>query len=191
MIKAIIFDCFGVLYLDRAQSLQERYPNNASELRNLNVSADNGFLDRADYILAVSDLVSSTPQEIESFVSLEHSLNRPLLDMIRRDLKPRYKLGVLSNIGRGWMDDFFDVHALHGLFDTVVVSGEEGITKPHPEIYKTVASRLGVAVGECVMIDDLETNCAGADAAGMRSIHFLSNEQLKADLKKLLQSSGV
>ncbi len=191
MIKAIIFDCFGVLYIDRNQSLIEQHPEQAEQLLDLNARADYGFLDRTDYLRAASELVSSTPEAIEAFISQEHSLNHLLVSMIRDELKQNYKVGVLSNIGRGWMDDFFDVHELHGLFDAVVVSGEEGITKPHPEIYKTIAGRLGTAVGECVMIDDLETNCAGADAAGMKSIHFLSNEQLKADLKKLLQSSDV
>lgn len=96
-------------------------------------------------------------------------------------------MGLLSNIGRGWIDDFFDKHQLHDLFDAVVLSGEEGIAKPHPRIYELIAERLGVKPSECVMIDDLPENCAGADAAGMRSIFYVSNEQCLDELSALIK----
>jgi epoxide hydrolase-like predicted phosphatase len=186
MIKAIIFDCFGVLYLDAHESFAAEFPLVAQELRDINRQADYGMLGRDEYVSAVAQLTGATPESVESFVNGEHRLNEQLMDFIQSDLKTDYKIGLLSNIGREWINDFFDTHQLHDLFNAVVLSGEEGVTKPHPRIYEIMVERLGVEPHECVMIDDIADNCAGADAAGMKAIHYLSNRQMFAELKKML-----
>ncbi len=187
MTKAIIFDCFGVLYLDHRKSLAMQYPEKAEELWEVNRQSDYGFLTRRDYLKAVSELTAMTTREIEIFVQDEHTLNKGLIAYIEQELKPQHKIGLLSNIGRGWIKDFFSEHQLHEIFDTVILSGEEGIAKPHPRIFELAATRLGCATYECVMIDDLESNCAGADAAGMPSVHFKDNHQLRRTLAKLIK----
>lgn len=53
------------------------------------------------------------------------------------------------------------------LFDDVVISGEVGLRKPDPEIYRLAAQRLGLATGQCVFVDDLAPNIRGAVAVGM------------------------
>lgn len=56
-------------------------------------------------------------------------------------------------------------------FDAIVLSGELGIRKPHPEIFVEAARRIDVAPERCVFIDDLESNLAGARALGMTVLH--------------------
>lgn len=182
-ISAVVFDCFGVLYLDTRQNmLQNLPPEVAVELHDIFQQGNYGLLSREEYIKAVTTLTGQTPDEFIEVSTGGYRLNDKLIAKIR-ELKPHYKVGLLSNIGRGWIDDFFDKHQLHDLFDAVVLSGEEGIAKPHPRIYELVAERLGVPLGECVMIDDLQENCAGADAVGMKTIHFKTNEQCLAELE--------
>jgi epoxide hydrolase-like predicted phosphatase len=184
--KAIIFDCFGVLYLDVKQSLLNTLPaDRAEQLADVFTQNNYGMMTREEYVKTVSDISGMSPEEFESFTAFEHRLNMVLVDMIRT-LKKDYKIGLLSNIGRGWIQEFFDANQLHDLFDEVVLSGEEGITKPHPHIYELMASRLGLPTEACLMIDDIEANCAGADAAGMKSIHFVNNQQVTRDLQKVL-----
>lgn len=43
----------------------------------------------------------------------------------------------------------FDVH-----LDAVVVSADIGLSKPHPEIYRVAAAKLGVAVEDCLFVGD-------------------------------------
>ncbi len=93
---------------------------------------------------------------------------------------------MLSNISVDGMDAYFDQKQREQLFDASLLSGEVGLTKPHPGIFELMAERLGVETGECVMIDDIEDNCAGADAAGMKAIHYLGNQQVQRDLALLL-----
>jgi epoxide hydrolase-like predicted phosphatase len=184
--KAIIFDCFGVLYLDVKQSLLNTLPaDRAEQLADVFTQNNYGMMTREEYVKTVSDISGMSPEEFESFTAFEHRLNMVLVDMIRT-LKKDYKIGLLSNIGRGWIQEFFDANQLHDLFDEVVLSGEEGITKPHPHIYELMASRLGLPTEACLMIDDIEANCAGADAAGMKSIHFVNNQHVTRDLQKVL-----
>ena len=189
-IKAIIFDCFGVLYLDAKQSLLNTVPaERAQQLADVFMQNNYGMMTKDEYVRAVAEISGLSPQEFETFTAYEHRLNTVLVDEIR-ELKKTYKIGLLSNIGRGWIHEFFDTHQLHDLFDEVVLSGEEGITKPHPRIFEMMAERLDLEPRQCVMIDDIEANCGGADAAGMLSIHFASNEQVLRDLRKLLASSA-
>lgn len=187
MIKAIIFDCFGVFYLDAHASLVEHFPQSQAELEDLRRQTDYGFLGRQDYTEAVARLVGVSKEEVEKTILQEHAINQPLVEYIETELKPNYKIGLLSNIGRGWIQNFFDENQLHNLFDAVVLSGDEGITKPHPQIYELIAERLGVNPEVCVMIDDLPENAAGADAAGMKGIVYGNLRDLKKELAELLK----
>jgi HAD superfamily hydrolase (TIGR01509 family) len=56
-------------------------------------------------------------------------------------------------------------------FDLVVLGAALGVRKPDPEVYRRVAARLGVPVGECVVVDDHARNVRGARAAGAVVVH--------------------
>lgn len=185
-IKAIIFDCFGVLYIDNKRSLLDKVPpERLSELRDVFMGNNYGFTDRKTYLARVAEIVEMTPDAVEAYMAQEHRLNEPLVRLITNELKGRYRIGLLSNIGPDWIEDFFSRHQLHDLFDEVILSGEEGIAKPNPAIFELMAAKFGLHTGECVMIDDIEENCEGAQIAGMAAIHFRSNDQLLDELSEL------
>jgi putative hydrolase of the HAD superfamily len=85
----------------------------------------------------------------------------------------------------------FSQDELNILFDVVVESGAIGFTKPDKNAYLYVAEKLGVTPSECVMIDDREDFCAGAEAAGMSSIMYQDFEQFKNGLDILLINSNM
>ena len=184
MIRAIIFDCFGVLYVDVNHAYFSQFPELREELYDLNKQADHGFVDRETYTKTVAKLTGVSEEETARAFMKEHTVNRALIEYIRMTLKSHYKVGLVSNIGRDWMQDFFDKHALHDLFDVAVLSSEEGITKPNPLIFERAAERLEVFVDEVIFVDDRQENCDGAVAAGMRSVLYTSLEDLKESLKK-------
>lgn len=70
-------------------------------------------------------------------------------------------------------------------FDGVVVSGLERMVKPDPRIYRIFAERFGVALKDCVFIDDNKANVLGAQMVGMQALQFTSPERLRADLVEL------
>lgn len=81
------------------------------------------------------------------------------------------KLGLISN-GR----TAFQWTVIHGLdiasyFDAVLISEEEGVRKPDPEIFHRGLKRLSVAPHEAVYVGDHpEADVRGAQGAGMRAV---------------------
>ena len=96
---------------------------------------------------------------------------------------PEYRVLALTN----WSAETFPI-AL-GIFDFlhwfegIVVSGNERTRKPFPKIYDTLLERYDVSASEAVFIDDSLTNVKGAEAVGIRGIHFQSAGQLRSALK--------
>ncbi len=80
----------------------------------------------------------------------------------------------------------YDKRVLDELFDALTISGEVGLHKPQPEIYRLAAERIGVPVEECVLIDDLRENCVGAEAVGMTAVLHRGAETSVPRLEELL-----
>lgn len=57
-------------------------------------------------------------------------------------LKGKYKLAILSNIPKEWGAFFSKKFRFDKYFDEIVFSGDYGIKKPHPEIYKFLLNRF-------------------------------------------------
>lgn len=72
-----------------------------------------------------------------------------------------------------------------GVFRDTVVSGDERLLKPDPAIYRLLLARNGLAAADCVFIDDSEKNVRGAQAVGMKGIHFTTPDALRAELVAL------
>jgi 2-haloacid dehalogenase len=75
--------------------------------------------------------------------------------------------------------------AFLALFDGIVVSGDEGVIKPDPRIFRILLERYGIAPGDAVFIDDVPANAAAAATLGIHGIHFRSPALLRAELATL------
>ena len=64
-------------------------------------------------------------------------------------------------------------------FAGIVVSGEEGIIKPDPRIYRRLLDRHGIDPSRAVYIDDVAANAAAASALGIHGVHFTAPETLR------------
>ena len=67
-------------------------------------------------------------------------------------------------------------------FRDIVVSGDEMLLKPDPEIFKLFAQRNGVRLADSLFIDDSLKNVKGAEAVGMTAHHFTTPGKLRAAL---------
>jgi 2-haloacid dehalogenase len=70
-------------------------------------------------------------------------------------------------------------------FDGIVVSGDEGVMKPDPRIFRVLLSRHRIVAEEAVFIDDNPGNAEAARALGIHGIAFRSPEQLRGELAQL------
>lgn len=190
MIKAIIFDCFGVFvgnpYKERLAEVEQRDPELAERIREINRASDRGFLTREESLQHMSEMFGITPDELREEQDRGETLNLALVEYAKT-LKSKYKLGLLSNVsGRDRLELRFGAELLNQLFDVVVASGDEGFIKPEPEIYDIAASRLGFDAEYCLMVDDIREFCDGASAVGMQSVQFLSTNQAINDITLLI-----
>jgi len=189
-VKAIIFDCFGVLVLSGRQTLQHDFPHLAAELHDLTLKSDYGYISREQHSQELADLTGLKYGEAEKRYWHKGTLNTSAfewIDALRQT--GEYKIGLLSNIGKGWLDDFLPERDRLRIFDSEVLSGEVGMAKPDERIFHLMAERLSLDPMECVMIDDLIDNIEGATRSGMQGILFGTVDDAKSDLDRILQDA--
>jgi putative hydrolase of the HAD superfamily len=106
-----------------------------------------------------------------------------MVGAVKRARAAGVKTGLISNsMGAGR----YDRASFPEMFDAVVISGEEGMHKPQPEIYRLGAERAGLPPEECVFVDDLRENCEGAEAVGMTAVLHRGAETTLPRLEELL-----
>ena len=106
-----------------------------------------------------------------------------MLDAVRRARARGVRTGLVSNsMGEGR----YGRATFPELFDGVVISGEEGVHKPQREIFVLGAERVGLRPEECVFVDDLRENCAGAEAVGMTAVLHRGADSTLPRLEELL-----
>ena len=189
MIKAIIFDCFGVLV---GSGFKEVYrqaggdPNKDSDfIDDVLAAASSGMLSSRDMHQQVADKLGITIKDWSGFIGKHEQPNQELMDYIE-DLQKRYKLAILSNATHGILERKFSSYQL-ALFQVKTVSAEAGVMKPNPEIYEITAERLGVAPEECVFTDDNPLYCEAAEAVGMKGIWYQNLTQFKQELEQIIK----
>jgi epoxide hydrolase-like predicted phosphatase len=197
MIKALIFDFGGVLVRTSDWSLRRQW-----ETR---LGLGERALDQAVFNSEVARRASRgelPAGEVWVDVARSLKLDDAQLDACRRDfwandrldtelvdliqsLRPRYKTAILSNAWNDARDNFTRLFGLDKAFDLLIISAEEGVTKPDPRAYLLAAERLGVEPHEAVFVDDFIENIEGARAVGMQAIHYQPGVDVRAELKKL------
>jgi 2-haloacid dehalogenase len=70
-------------------------------------------------------------------------------------------------------------------FRGILVSGEVGLKKPDPRIFRALSERFGIAPARAVFIDDSPKNVAAAAAEGFHALHFTGAAALRRDLRQL------
>ena len=184
MIRAIIFDCFGVLCVDAFKEFVEHYAATAEDAHyyyQLRLAADRGLVPEAEFYAQLAEFSGQTPTAIRHRVHDTSVLNRPLVPLIEA-LRPHYQLGLLSNADRKFLDKFLAAGQITDLFHNVVASSDTPYVKPQREIFEHAVAQLNVEFAETLFIDDSPTNVAAAQAYGLPSIHYQDLAQLQGQL---------
>lgn len=188
MIRAIIFDCFGVLASEGWLPFKNRYfshdPSLEQQANDLSKRLNSGHLTNGAFVQEIANLAGVS--RTEALAAVQHNVpDTELFAYIAKILKPRYKLGILSNAGGDRLRELFTAEQV-ALFDEAALSFETGYVKPDKKAYELIAENLGITTQECVFIDDQERHCDGAGEAGMHAILYRDFEQMKTELEALL-----
>jgi HAD superfamily hydrolase (TIGR01549 family) len=108
----------------------------------------------------------------EEFVKLlrTEAAVRKLLD----ELCGPYRLALLSNYPDGQaIRESLAHEGLADAFEAVVVSGEVGRVKPHPEPFRAVLEAMGVEPARAVYVgDNWRADVQGSKGVGMKSVYY-------------------
>jgi HAD superfamily hydrolase (TIGR01509 family) len=186
MIKAVIFDCFGVLTGDKWKEFVSSLPPEQKKPASLlNQQYDAAQLSKQEFLGKIRSLTGHEPTFVEQLLDSEMEKNVPLLYYIKT-LKQKYKIGLLSNIATNWVRDSFLTKDEQELFDDMIFSFEVGVAKPNPKIFLLACEHFGITPEEAVIIDDSQGHLAGAAQIGMHTIWYQNFGDMKAKLEKLL-----
>jgi 2-haloacid dehalogenase len=70
--------------------------------------------------------------------------------------------------------------------DGAIVSGEERMAKPDPEIFELLVSRFGLTPATTVFVDDRPVNVEAAARLGFRTLRFTTAAQLRRDQSAIM-----
>ena len=186
MIKAIIFDCFGVLTTDHWKEFCAKLPPGkiVEQAKAFNHDYDAGQLSSDEFVERIYKLTGRRVEQIETKTEISDK-NYKLLQYITT-LKPQYKIGLLSNIASNWVRDTFLTPKEQKLFDDMTLSFEVGMTKPDHRIYRLACERLNVRPKETILIDDINHYCQAAKEVGLKTVVYEDFIKMKQELEKLL-----
>jgi HAD superfamily hydrolase (TIGR01509 family) len=188
MIKAIIFDCFGVLAEDGWLPLKRKYIGNnqalAQQISDLGKQNEHGFIDNTSFTKQAAELMGISEALLREATG-KRVPNEELFDFIKSKLKPHYKIGLMSNANYDVLHQLFTQNQAN-CFDAAVTSFEVKLIKPDERMYELVSQRLGIEPGECLFVDDQERNCVAAEQVGMESVLYQNNQQFTEQIKQKL-----
>jgi 2-haloacid dehalogenase len=70
-------------------------------------------------------------------------------------------------------------------FDGHVISGQEGLVKPDPKIFRRMLRRFDLQPSRTLFIDDSATNVEAAKEIGINAVRFESPAQLRVHLEQI------
>ncbi len=194
-IRVAVFDLGGVLIdwdprhlyrrlFDGDAAAMERFLAEVCSME-WNASMDAGL----PFAVAVEELAREHPEARELILAYHERwpemLGGPIegtvaiLEELRRTGLPLY---ALSN----WSAEKFPLARARfdflGWFDGIVISGEVGICKPDPRIFRAFIDRYAVDPATAVYVDDHEPNVAAAVTAGFDARRFRGADALRVEL---------
>ncbi|HSX15546.1 MAG TPA: HAD family phosphatase [Candidatus Saccharimonadales bacterium] len=183
-IDTVLFDFFGVIYDDPQKALVRRHPGRVAEIAATALLLDTGDISYDEYFVRLAEITGESYDLLRELFLAPELINHAVVGTISQ-LKPHWRIGLLSNTCTEELDFLFAQHDLGSLFHTVVVSSETGLAKPDHRIFHVALERLGAKAGSTVFIDDSEPNVLAARQVGLTAIHFKDARQLRTELDKL------
>ncbi len=195
--QALIFDFGNVIgFFDHARTLKRLEPftdMSAKEMfatvyqDQLEDDFESGRLGADEFLTAFRDLcrLRCDNKFLTAAIGDIFEPNPEICGLIPR-LKKRYRILLGSNTNT--------IHSAHfqrqfaeilGSFDAIVLSHEIGVRKPRAGFFRHCQQLAGCPADECLFIDDLPANIAGAAAAGLRGLVYKPGGNFVAQLLQM------
>ena len=107
------------------------------------------------------------------------------IDWIKELKAKGYRVLVLSNFSKKALRECWNALDFLPYVDGGILSFQDKLVKPMPEIYHLILDRYNLRAEECVFLDDTLENVEAAEKLGISGIHFKNQAQAREELKKL------
>jgi len=193
MIKGIVFDYGGVISIKGSfhqftETFGPKYGKDAEELHDvIRESWDKariGKISSEEFWKNVADYLNIAKEKLRSDCINFFGINEEVVALIKQ-LKSDYKIGILSNQIKDWLEEILETTNLNKYVDVMIGSYDAKKAKPDLELFKELLEKMKLHPEEIIFIDDQEKNIPPAKELGINMILFKNNEQLKSELKKL------
>lgn len=149
---------------------------------------DRGIMSKDEIVRAFVDADPEIEQDIYRVLSDVGSMvrrNDYAIPWIQDLKKKGYRVLYLSNFSEKAETEC--AHALDFIpyMDGGILSYQEKVIKPMPEIYQLLIDRYHLLPEECVFMDDTVPNLTGAEKFGIHTIHFHDQMQAIEELRDL------
>ncbi len=180
MKKIVIFDVMGVVFEvgDDTNDLLVPFIHNIEKtipqekIVELYLEASLGKISAYKFWLGLG----FEPQNIESiqrqYLETCLTLDKHFIECIKKIKEKGYKTALLSNDVLEWSVYLREYHDINKYIDFSFISGDLGIRKPDPEIYKVALRDMVATPSECIFIDDHPDRVDAAAELGITSILF-------------------
>jgi putative hydrolase of the HAD superfamily len=127
---------------------------------------------------------AGTPVTAAGLLTRMFSMMQPdpaMLALIAELRAAGLRVGLLSN---SWSNQYPD--EVLALCDPVVISGEVGLRKPDPAIFRLLLDRLDLPAERTAFVDDVPPNVAAAAELGIHAVHHVDATTTRAALLPLV-----
>lgn len=183
MIKAVLLDFGGVLFVDNNNALGPAGVLGAEELW---AQARYGHVEDEVVFKEIASNYNTDAETVFTWLKSRRIPSQQLLDLLDR-LDENIKLGVINNGLKSLFHDLMTTYDLEHRFNVLVNSAEEKVEKPDEDIYLIACQRLNVVPGDTLMVDDYQIHVEGAQQAGLEAVIYQGAE----DLENCFYESGI
>ncbi len=199
-ITTVIFDYGGVLGLpldpEREAAMMALTRLSRTDFlaayRHDRIELDRGTLDTDEYwrrLFAAGGVTATA--ELLARIEREDALgwsrvNRRVVDWSYELRQSGYRTAILSNMPSQKLKFMQEDGQFQWIrdFDVAVFSCQHLLVKPEPAIYRLCLEKLGASPGECIFLDDVPENAAGARAVGIAAIVFRGPAEAAPELER-------
>ena len=189
---AVVFDVGNVLVrFDPDKMMEEFFPGDTELHKALHrkvfqtpywVMLDHGIISYAEAVEAMTGFETEFKPQIQYILDNWHDLREIVpegvetLKTVKAHGKKAY---VLSNYHKPAFDFIERKYDFFSLFDGKVVSGQIGLLKPDPAIFRRLTEQYGLQPSRSVFIDDTAINIEAAMTLGWQGICYNQPGKLK------------
>jgi putative hydrolase of the HAD superfamily len=185
MIKAIFFDWGHTITTNGFRDAREKISNLLKpynltwddfyqHFRNLYEIRSSGHLKSDDEMFNLLGKITGK-ENLPSRKILEAVVDSTVIPQenikIIEKLKEKYKVGLLTNNVREWLEPSLKRYKIENLFDAIITSSEVGAKKPDAKIYYAALKSLSVKPEETIFVsDELSEDLIAAKGCGIKTI---------------------